>query len=32
MHSTDFERLNTKARAIEEALSRLGQFRGRDLP
>ena len=25
MHSTDFERLNTKARAIEEALSRLGQ-------
>src|SRR6266550_1359258 len=25
MHYTDFERLNTKARAIEEALSRLGQ-------
>src|SRR5262249_56581351 len=25
MHSTDFERLNTKPRAIEEALSRLGQ-------
>ena len=25
MHSTDFERRNTKSRAIEEALSRLGQ-------
>ena len=25
MHSTDFERLNTKSRAIEEALGRLGQ-------
>ena len=25
MHSTDFERRNTKSRAIEEALGRLGQ-------